>query len=157
MSVSVMVILKLKLYANHTNHAFEAETGSLTEVSRVLHWLVSVNSWVVYSSPIITDQGLSYMCTTTVFMSTNTRLRAAAHMPTGDSWSTLGSTTLFLDLPWLAEEWDETTPFHWGCPILGKCDNQWHAVWQCDRANFLRHWVCAFHITISKKGFLWGI
>ena len=30
----------------------------------------------------------------------------------------------------------------WWCTILGKCDDQWHAVTYHHRANFLRHWVC---------------
>ena len=40
----ICVLLKLKLYANHANYAFKAETGSFTEVSRVLHLAVPVDS-----------------------------------------------------------------------------------------------------------------
>jgi len=29
----------------------------------------------------------------------------------------------------------------WSWTIPGKCDDQWHALWQCHMANFLRHFV----------------
>jgi len=60
---------------------------------------------LVYSSPMIAGQGLSYTHTITVDASADARLRAAAHTPAGIFFCGphLDSTILFLD-SWLAEE-----------------------------------------------------
>ena len=56
-----------------------------------MHKLSSLND--VYSSPMIADQGLSYMRTYTVYVSADARLRAAAHVPAGNQQPTLGTAT----------------------------------------------------------------
>ena len=50
--------------------------------------LLSLNN--VYSSPMMADQGLSYMHTYTVYVSTDARLRAAAHTCACNQQPTLG-------------------------------------------------------------------
>ncbi len=40
----------------------------------------------------------------------------------------------------------------WGSTILGACDAELHMASQCDKADFLRHCICAFYILdIGKK------